>query len=61
MMANGDSVPAILAAHPMPTEGLVHAAVTYADAYPRSKASLAQKGFALFRMKSLLENASKRE
>lgn len=35
MIANGDNVSAILAAYPMLTEGLVHAAVTYADAYPR--------------------------
>lgn len=35
MIANGDNVSAILAAYPMLTEGLVHAAVTYADAFPR--------------------------
>lgn len=35
MAVNGDSVSAILAAYPMLTEGLVHAAIAYADAYPR--------------------------
>lgn len=35
MIANGDNVSATLAAYPMLTEKLVHAAVSYADAYPR--------------------------
>ena len=35
MIANGDDVSAVLAAYPMLTEELVHAAVAYADAYPR--------------------------
>ena len=35
MVANGDNVSAILAAYPILTERLVHAAATYADAYPR--------------------------
>ena len=35
MVANGDDVSAILAAYPMLTEELAHAAVTYSDAYPR--------------------------
>lgn len=35
MVANGDDISAILAAYPMLTEGLVYAAVAYADAYPR--------------------------
>lgn len=35
MIANGDDVSAVLAAYPMLTEGLVRAAVTYADACPR--------------------------
>ncbi len=35
MISNGDNCSAILAAYPILTEELVHAAVTYADAYPR--------------------------
>ena len=35
MVANGDDVSAILAAYPKLTQELVHAAVAYADAYPR--------------------------
>ena len=35
MVVNGDDVSAILAAYPILTEELVHAAVVYADAYPR--------------------------
>ncbi len=53
MIVNGDDVSAILAAYPMLTEGLVDAAVTYADAYPR-RGRPRQRS--LWRKKSLLSS-----